>query len=181
MGLTKTKKRTKYSRAHGKNMGTAGTGCRKNKRKSGHKGGVGMSGTGKRADHKKTLITKLFGHTYFGKKGFTSRGTKRDTRGRINIGEVEAKLEVYERRGIAKKTKDGWEVNLEKYKILGTGNVTQKLVITALAASKTAIEKIETAKGSLILKVSDEEKLEASADEVSEDEAAKPKSKKKKE
>ena len=83
--MVKTHKRKKASRYHGRNMGTCGSGSRKNKRKSGHKGGVGMAGTGKRADHKKTLITKLYGNKYFGKQGITSRGTERDTRKRINL------------------------------------------------------------------------------------------------
>ena len=77
-------KRKKASRMHGKNMGTHGGGARKKRKGSGHRGGIGMSGTGKRADHKKTLITKLYGHGYFGKKGITSRGTKRDKQKKIN-------------------------------------------------------------------------------------------------
>ena len=60
MAMKKTHKRKKYSRALGKNMGTAGHGSRKQHRSSGNKGGTGMAGTGKRADHKKTLITKLY-------------------------------------------------------------------------------------------------------------------------
>ena len=49
-------------------MGTHGTGARKKAKGTGHRGGKGMSGSGKRADHKKTLITKLYGHKYFGKR-----------------------------------------------------------------------------------------------------------------
>ena len=132
-------------------MGTCGTGARKNKRKSGNKGGCGMSGTGKRADHKKTLITKLYGNKYFGKQGVTSRGTKRDIRLRINLGQVELNLPTYEKKGIAKKTAKGYEINLSKYKILGSGTVTQKLFITAKEASLSAIEKIKKAGGEIIL------------------------------
>ena len=67
----KTKKRKKFSRMHGRNMGTAGHGARKKSKGKGHRGGKGLSGSGKRADHKKTLITKKYGHGYFGKKGKT--------------------------------------------------------------------------------------------------------------
>jgi len=134
----KTHKRKKYSRMHGRNMGTAGTGSRKNKRKSGHKGGIGMAGSGKRADHKKTLITKKYGGKYFGKKGFTSIGTKRDQRKRINIGDIQNKY------------KPG-KIDLSKYKILGNGEVKDKFTIMALQASASAIEKVKKAGGEIIL------------------------------
>jgi len=134
----KTHKRKKYSRMHGRNMGTAGTGSRKNKRKSGHRGGCGMAGSGKRADQKKTLITKMFGNSYFGKKGFTSIGTKRDKRKRINIGDIQNKY------------KPG-ELDLSKYKILGSGEVKSKFKIKAKEASASAIEKVKKAGGEIIL------------------------------
>jgi len=119
-------------------MGTSGTGARKNQRDSGHRGGKGMSGSGKRADHKKTLITKLYGNKYFGKQGITSRGTKRDKRLKINVGDIQNKY------------KPG-EIDLSKYKILGTGEVKDKFIIKAKEASKSAIEKIEKAGGKIIL------------------------------
>ncbi len=128
-------------------MGTAGTGARKNKRGSGCRGGIGMSGTGKRADHKKTLIQKLYGHNYFGKQGVTSRGTKRDTRQRINVGEIQNKIEKF---GIKKG--DSWIIDLKNYKILGNGEIKNKLIVTCLEASKSAIEKIEKAGGKIIIK-----------------------------
>jgi len=78
--MMKIKKRKKSSRMHGRKMGTHGTGARKNKRKSGNRGGRGLAGTGKRADQKKTLITKLYGHGYFGKQGITSKKTEKDKR-----------------------------------------------------------------------------------------------------
>jgi large subunit ribosomal protein L15 len=145
--MSKLVKRKKGSRMHGKGMGTHGSGARKNKRKSGHKGGIGMSGTGKRADHKKTLVLKLYGNDYFGKQGITSRGTKRDTRQRINVGEISSNLEKF-----GKKTAEGFEVSLKKYKILGKGNVDEKLIVTCFEASKSAIEKIEAAGGKVTVK-----------------------------
>jgi large subunit ribosomal protein L15 len=135
----KTKKRKKESRMHG--------GCRKNRKGSGHRGGKGMSGSGKRADQKKTLITKLYGNTYFGKQGVTSRKTERDKRQRINLQQVELNLEKY-----GKKTKDGWEIFLPNYKILGIGDVKNKLIIHALSASKSAIEKVKAKGGEILLK-----------------------------
>jgi large subunit ribosomal protein L15 len=157
---TKTHKRRKVSRMHGRKMGSHGWGARKKHKKSGHRGGTGMAGTGKRGDTKTTLITKLFGHDYFGKQGITSRGTKRDTRQRINLRQIEKNLEKY-----GKKTAKGWEINLEKYKILGEGEIKEKLIITATAASESALKKVKKAGGEIILpsekespkKVKDEE------------------------
>lgn len=144
----KTHKRKKSSRMHGRNMGTHGYGSRKTHRSSGNKGGKGMSGTGKRADHKKTLVNKLYGNDYFGKQGVTSRGTKRDTRQRINLEQIEKNLEKY-----GKKTAKGWEINLEKYKILGQGEIKNKLFIKSLEASKSATEKVKKAGGEIIVKI----------------------------
>src|SRR3990167_7580610 len=135
----KTKKRKKSTRMHGHGMGTHGRGARKKAKKSGHHGGAGMSGTGKRADHKKTLVLKLYGHGYFGKQGITSKGTKRDKRDRINVGEIQEKY------------KSG-EVNLSSYKILGDGEIRNKFIITAQSASKSAIKKVEAAGGKIIVK-----------------------------
>ncbi len=145
---TKTHKRKKVSRMHGRKMGSHGWGARKKHKKSGHRGGTGMAGTGKRGDTKITLVTKLYGHDYFGKQGITSRKTKRDTRQRINLQQIEKNLEKY-----GKKTAKGWEVNLDKYKILGEGEIKEKLIITALEASESAIEKVKKAGGQIILPV----------------------------
>ncbi len=146
MTIKKTHKRKKVSRMHGRKMGTHGWGARKKHKKSGHRGGTGMAGTGKRGDSKTTLVTKLYGHTYFGKQGITSRKTQKDNRQRINLQQITKNIEKY-----GKKTAKGWEINLKKYKILGTGDVKEKLIITALEASESAINKIEKAGGQVIL------------------------------
>jgi large subunit ribosomal protein L15 len=145
----KLKKRRKSSRDHGKGMGTCGRGARKKGKGSGHRGGKGMSGSGKRADHKKTKVTKKYGHTYFGKKGQTSKKTRRDVRQRINIGDIQNKY------------KSG-EIDLSKYKILGGGEVKDKFIIKAKEASKSAIEKINKAGGKIELPDKKSEKVEAS-------------------
>jgi len=156
----KTKKRKKSVRMRGHGRGTHGWGERKKHKKSGHKGGVGMSGSGKRSDHKKTLITKLYGHKYFGKQGITSRKTQKDKRKRINLRDIESNLKKY-----GKKTKKGFEINLEDYKILDSSKkyvVKNKLIIKAKEASGSALEKVKKAGGIIILgkskKENDEEK-----------------------
>lgn len=106
-----------------------------------------MAGTGKRADQKKTLILKLYGHEYFGKQGITSRKTERDRRKRINIDVISGNLTSF-----WKKTAKGWEINLPQYKILdGTKELKEKLIINALEASKSAIDRIKKAGGEIIL------------------------------
>ena len=144
----KAKKRTKSSRMHGRGRGTHGYGERKKHKKSGHRGGKGMSGSGKRGDQKKTLITKLYGNKYFGKQGVTSRGTKKDTRKRINLQTIELNLEKY-----GKKSGDKFEIDLSDYKILGTGEVKNKLIIKAKQASKSAISKVKKMGGEILLKI----------------------------
>ncbi len=147
MPVRRTKKRRKMSRMRG--TGTHGGGARKKRKKSGHRGGSGMSGSGKRSDHKKTLVLALYGGNYFGKQGVTSRGTKRDTRKRINLADIEINILKY-----GKKVGDFWEVNLNKYKVLGVSEdyvVKHKMKITALEASKSAIEKVKKAGGEIIL------------------------------
>ena len=148
----KTKKRKRSTRMRVRGMGTHGYGARKKHKKSGRSGGAGMSGSGKRADHKKTLVLKLYGHKYFGKQGITSKKTQRDTRKRINLKEIEFNIEKYVKKGVAKKTKDGFEINLKDYKILGDGEVKNKLFITAMEASQSAIEKVKKSGGEIKLK-----------------------------
>ncbi|MDO8623022.1 MAG: uL15m family ribosomal protein [archaeon] len=148
MGM-KTHKRKKSSRDKGSK--TVRYGARKKHKKSGHKGGVGMAGSGKRADQKKTLITKLYGSGYFGKQGITSKGTERDIRKRINLRDIQENLDNYIKKGIAKKTAKGIEINLEEYKILGDGELREKLIIKAKEASESAINKVKKAGGEIVV------------------------------
>ena len=149
MPTIKTKKTKKSKKMRGKGMGTHGGGARKKRKKSGHRGGVGMAGSGKRGDQKKTLITKLYGHKYFGKRGITSASTKRDKRKRINLFDIELNLERY-----GKKSGDKWEITLKDYKILsGPKNylLKNKLIIKAKEASQSAIEQVKKLGGEIII------------------------------
>ncbi|MFW5846651.1 MAG: uL15m family ribosomal protein [Nanoarchaeota archaeon] len=141
MPLKKLKKTRKVKKMRGKNMGTHGGGARKNNRKSGNRGGCGMAGSGKRSDHRKTLITKLYGNTYFGKQGITSRGTKKDKRKRINLKDIKEKY----------FKKQGEKIDLKNYKILGEGEGF-KATLIAESASKKAIEKMKSAGGNIQVK-----------------------------
>lgn len=151
----KTKKRKKSSRMHGHGRGTHGWGERKKHKKSGHRGGAGMAGSGKRSDQKKTLVTKLYGHKYFGKQGVTSRKTQKDKRKRINLRDIESNLKKY-----GKKTEKGFEINLEDYKILDSSKkymLKNKLIIKAKEASSSALEKVKKSGGLIILRNSGKE------------------------
>lgn len=142
----KLKKRKKSSRMHGHGMGTHGTGSRKSHKKSGRRGGKGMAGSGKRGDQKKTLIIKKYGNKYFGKQGVTSRSTRREKSNKINLQQIESNLESY-----GKKSGDKWEIDASDYKILGSGEVKNKLIINARAASASAIEKVKAKGGEIVL------------------------------
>jgi large subunit ribosomal protein L15 len=144
--MTKIHKRKKVSRMHGRKAGTHGGGSRKKRKGSAGHGGVGMAGTGKRSGQKISLVTKLYGHGYFGKQGITSKRTARDKRKRINLYDIENNLGRY-----GKKTEKGFEINLENYKILGDGEVKNKLIIKAKEASKSAVEKVKKAGGDILL------------------------------
>ena len=154
--MIKTHKRRKSSRMHGRGRGSHGWGERKKHKKKGHRGGKGMSGTGKRADQKKTLVIKLYGNKYFGKQGITSRGPERDKRKRINLETIENNLSTY-----GKKQGDKWEINLSDYKILGTGEVKNKLIIRANDSSKSAIEKVKAKGGEIITSHSPKSQMKA--------------------
>jgi len=129
-----TKKRKKVTRMRGSH--THSRGFKKKARGKGHRGGIGKSGTGKRADHKKNLKINPFG------KDKTLR-TK-----------YVPKLKVINLSQISEKFKGKSELNLKDYKILGEGELKQKMKITASAASKSAIDKVKKAGGDIIIEVS---------------------------
>ncbi len=154
MPLKKTKKRKKASKMRGRGQGTHGWGARKKHKKSGHRGGKGMAGTGKRADQKKTLMTKLYGHGYFGKRGITSKKTEKDKRMRINLEDIELNMNNYIKKGLAKDAGKAIEIDLSDYKILDSSTeytLKNKLIIKAKEASKSAIEKVGKAGGEILL------------------------------
>jgi large subunit ribosomal protein L15 len=150
----KLKKRKKVSRMGGTRY--HGHAMKKHKGK-GNKGGKGMSGTGKRGDQKKTYVVKYL-KDYFGRK--PSRSMKKIKN--VNIRDIEKNLGNFIKNGLAKKTNEGIEVTLKNYKILGNGEVKEKLIIKAKSFSKQAKAKIEKAGGkAVILKpVKKEEKPE---------------------
>jgi large subunit ribosomal protein L15 len=153
----KTHKRKKSSRLRGSR--TAGYGFRQKHKGHGNKGGFGMAGAGKRADHKKQYAKNLDKKKgqYFGKQGFTSRGTAKKKYDKINLSDIKANF----------FKKNGDKIDLSGYKILGDGEGF-KAEIMAKSASASAIEKMQKAGGRLILtekKEDFEEVIEESEEE----------------
>jgi large subunit ribosomal protein L15 len=159
----KLKKSKKSVRQRGKT--NHGHGARKKWKGKGHRGGSGMAGTGKKADHKKTLINKKYGNSYFGRQGVTSRGTKKDKLLKINVGDIERNY-----NSLLKRYGEGDILNLSDHKVLGSGEITRKINLKVLDISKAAKEKIEKAGGNAeILTKKDEEISEPIVEETKEE------------
>ncbi len=166
----RTKKRKKASRYAGSQ--THGRGAKERTRGSGNQGGKGWAGTGKRADQKKTLVIHLFGNNYFGKDKTLRRGTPPQKLKVINLTDIQFKVSSL-------PTKDG-AIDLEGYKILGEGELKQPLKIRASTASQSAIDKIASAKGTLVLlknKVEENIKVKSEKKEDKKDEPSAKKAK----
>ena len=148
------KKRKKASRFRGSQ--THKRGFKKKARGSGHRGGFGMAGTGKRGDQKKTLVLKLYGNDYFGRDKTLRRGRVAPKAPVFNLSKVSLNMDSFVEKGIAKQTKDGYDLDLSSYKILGILSDKLKLTITAKAASANAVESVEKAGGKIVLKNSED-------------------------
>jgi len=106
-------------------------------------------------NQKKTAFLNLYGNNYFG----SDKALRRPIRPKpkvINLDDIERNLQSYIAQGLAKESKGVIELNLKKTRILGDGEIKSKLIVTAHSASKSAIEKIKKAGGSLNLENSSE-------------------------
>lgn len=138
--VVRIRKKNTRERAHS----THGWGSRKRHRGSGSRGGYGMAGSGKRAQHKKQHILKFYGNIYYGRHGFHSMYKKGDV---INIADVIMHLDKF-----GKKEGDHYIVNLKELgygKLLGNGEVKNKLKVICDSVSASAKEKIEKAGGEI--------------------------------
>jgi large subunit ribosomal protein L15 len=108
-------------------------------RKAGSKGGVGKAGLHK---HKWSWTVK-YGQDSFGKHGFKRPWIKHEEKA-INLEKL---VEILSRQNRS-------EIDLSELgytKILGRGSINKKIVVKALSASKSAIEKIKSAGGDIII------------------------------
>lgn len=141
--MVQTHKRKKTSRIRGAR--TCGWGFRQKHKGHGNKGGFGKAGTGKRADHKKQSTEMSVKGSYFGKRGATSRSTKRTHQNKINLSTIKENYDT---------TKP---IKLPKHTILGTGDGFKGEIIAA-KASKSAIAKMQKAGGKITLPAVKEKK-----------------------
>jgi len=145
MTVSRRKKIRKYrgSRTHG--YGRVGQ-----HRKGGQRGGKGRTGGHK---HLWIKIIKYF-PDYFGKRGFHRPNSEYEIPTFINVGILDQMIEDLLKEGVAKK-KDGFiEVNLEELgfeKLLGSGQVKNKLLVRVKRATERAISKISNIGGKVIL------------------------------
>lgn len=143
--------RKKVTRLRGSH--THGWGSKKKHRGAGNRGGRGMAGSGKRAAQKKTLILKMYGKSYFGKKGFIKHNRIKIYS--VNIAYIEEHFNSLLEKGIIKKENGSYAINIKDLnadKLLGKGGtLTKKFKITAKYASKNAEEKIKKMGGELVV------------------------------
>jgi large subunit ribosomal protein L15 len=128
---------------------TYGRGCSKRGRGSGERGGTGMSGGHK---HKWSYIIRYL-PDYFGKHGFTRPAAVRRGLRVINVGEIDENLDKFVELGLARREGDRFFVDLNKLgidKVLGGGQVTHQLEVTAKSFVESAKRKIEEAGGKTI-------------------------------
>jgi large subunit ribosomal protein L15 len=117
------------------------------------RGGHGKAG---RKKHKWTWVIK-YEPDYFGKHGFKRAWVP--TSETLNVGELDEQVNMLLTRGLAKKVEDGVAIDLSELgvdKLLGSGKVTQPLIVTTTAWSETAAQKIEHAGGRVLSTIEDE-------------------------
>lgn len=147
MTVNRRKKNVKQRGSH-----THGWGSKKKHRGSGNRGGFGMAGSGKRADQRKPSILKEYGNTYFGKKGFYKHN-KTITKA-VNVSYLEQHLPSLIAKKLVKEENNSYVINLKDLgydKLLGSGRITKKFIITAESASKKVVERVKKLGGDVIL------------------------------
>ena len=131
-----TNKRSKYRGSR-----TCGGGTHKNRRGAGNRGGRGRAGINA---HHFVKWYKEMGGPVFGKDGFFHNPQVLVTT--IDVGIIDQIIPSLIAQGIAKQEGDAVTINVADMgieKVLGSGRVTKKCIISAEAFSETAKAKIE--------------------------------------
>ena len=131
-----TNKRSKYRGSR-----TCGGGTHKNRRGAGNRGGRGRAGINA---HHFVKWYKEMGGPVFGKNGFSN--SSQTTVRVIDVGIIDQIIPSLLAQGIAKNEGDVIVINTADMgieKVLGSGKVTKKMNISALAFSESAKAKIE--------------------------------------
>jgi len=127
---------------------TCGGGTHKNRRGAGNRGGRGKAGAGKH--HFVRAIMR--GYSY-GKHGFKRPAEVSRDISIVNVGELDELASYLVDEKLAEIRDGVYHINLENLgieKVLGSGRVTKKLIVTSEIFSQSAREKIESAGGSCI-------------------------------
>lgn len=127
---------------------TCGGGTHKNRRGAGNRGGRGNAGKCKHH-----AVRAFLNNDSYGKHGFSRPQTVIHTVTTANIGEIDELSEAWVTTGLATRQDDEIHINLDELginKVLGSGSVTKKLVLTSSAFSKSAVAKLEAAGGRIV-------------------------------
>ncbi len=132
--------------------------------------GIGMRGGHGNAGRHKHKWTYTLKHEpeYFGKHGFSRPWVP--TSETVNVGELDEQISTLLAHGVAEQAADGVAIDLDMLgvdKLLGAGQVTHPLIVTAASWSEAAARKIEQAGGRILSAV--EDVTEADAEDVAED------------
>jgi large subunit ribosomal protein L15 len=137
-------KRSKYRGSR-----TCGGGTHKNRRGAGSRGGRGRAG---QRDHRITHYM-IRGDVHNGKHGFSVRRPTPTVRV-ADIGLIDQLAEKLIEEGVATRSDDAVVIDVTQIgidKILGSGQVTQKMQISAKAFSENAKRKIEEMGGQALI------------------------------
>jgi len=138
------RKKKKITKKRGQR--SPGYGSQKKHRGGGSRGGRGLAGLHK---HKRMTAIKYM-PDHYGKRGFKRPDKVTEETKIINIKQLDSQIEKLLEEGKIQKEKGFYLVNLNELgydKLLGTGKVTHKMIVEAKSFSKSAIKKIEEAKG----------------------------------
>ncbi|MBD3313907.1 50S ribosomal protein L15 [Candidatus Woesearchaeota archaeon] len=166
MTINKRKKSIKY-----RGCTTHGWGSMKKRRGAGNRGGRGMAGSGKRGDAKKSMIWS--NPRYFGKHGF-KKGSPSKTTKAVNVQYINDKIESFASRGLATEKSGSYEMDLSSIgvnKLLGSGSIIKKVILTVESSTDRASEKIEKAGGKVNIILQKEEPKEIKKQEPSDKES----------
>jgi large subunit ribosomal protein L15 len=139
-----TNKRSKYRGSR-----TCGGGTHKNRRGAGNRGGRGRAGINA---HHFVKWYKEMGGPVFGKNGFYNQTTTDVVA--IDVGALDQIVPSLLAQGIAKQEGDAFVINVADMgieKVLGSGQVTKKINITASSFSEIAKAKIEKMGGKALV------------------------------
>ena len=126
---------------------------KKSGRGAGIIGGHGNAGLGKTKRIQMIKLNKASKHDYYGRHGFKRPQCTVTANSTINVGELAEQLDRFVSLGFATKDGDVYNVDLTEAgidKLLGTGDIEAKVVVTVDQASAAALEKIQAAGGSIV-------------------------------